>query len=271
MQPTYHQPIIRIATTAARQAGKIILQAQDKLENLTIIEKGYNDYASQIDQFAEATIIEIIKKAYPQHGVLGEESGFIAPKDPAQTIWIIDPLDGTTNFLHGFPQYCVSIAIKQNDKIIHGVVYDPIRDELFTATRGNGAQMNGRRLRVSKVEKLNKALLGTGFPFREFDYLEFYLTFFKNLVPQCAGIRRAGAAALDLAYIAAGRLDGFWEFGLKSWDIAAGALLIQEAGGWITTLDGKPEFLEANTILAAPPKIHQQMQAIYQSTSEILK
>ncbi|HRE31014.1 MAG TPA: inositol monophosphatase family protein [Candidatus Berkiella sp.] len=255
-------PIVNIAIKAARSAGKMILRAQDTAESLTVIEKGHHDYASQVDKAAEEIIIDTIKRAYPQHTILGEEHGLIEGSDE-DTQWIIDPLDGTTNFLHGFPQFCVSIGVKQLDKIQHGVVYDPIRDELFSATRGQGVQMNGRRLRVSNLEKIDSALLGTGFPFREFSNLDQYLTFFKALIPHCAGIRRAGAAALDLAYVAAGRLDGFWEFGLKPWDVAAGSLFIQEAGGWVTTIEGNPEFLNAKSILAAPPKIHQQMLELY--------
>lgn len=264
MHPTNSSPIINIATKAARIAGKIILRSQDQIENLKIVEKGRHDFASQVDKAAEDAIIDTIKKAYPQHAILGEEGGFVPGTCHSDTTWIIDPLDGTTNFLHGFPQFCVSIAVKQHDKILHGVVYDPIRDELFTATRGNGVQMNGRRLRVSSLDKLDKALLGTGFPFRDFDYLDTYLTFFKALLPNCAGIRRAGAAALDLAYVAAGRLDGFWEFGLKPWDVAAAGLFILEAGGWVTTIEGDTNFLEGNSILAASPKIHQQMLQLYQ-------
>lgn len=262
MHPT-NSPMINIAIKAARLAGKLILRAQDQVENLTIIEKGTNDFASQVDKAAEEIIIDTIQKAYPHHAILGEETGSTEAKQNSDIRWIIDPLDGTTNFLHGFPQFCISIAIEERGIVRHGVVYDPIRDELFTATRGNGVQMNGRRLRVSNLEKLDKALLGTGFPFREFSHLDQYLTFFKALIPHCAGIRRAGAAALDLAYVAAGRLDGFWEFGLKPWDVAAGALFIQEAGGWVSTIEGNPDFLNARSILAAPPKIHQQMFELY--------
>ncbi|MBI2792105.1 MAG: inositol monophosphatase [Gammaproteobacteria bacterium] len=251
-------PIVNIAVNAARQAGKIIIRAQDQMENLQIIEKGRNDFASQVDKAAEDIIIDTIKKAYPHHAILGEESGLIPGKN-SDTTWIIDPLDGTTNFLHGFPQFCISIGVTHNDKIQHGVVYDPIRDELFSATRGEGARMNGKRLRVSNAEKLQKSLLGTGFPFRDFSYLDEYLTFLKAVIPHCAGIRRAGAAALDLAYVAAGRLDGFWEFGLKPWDIAAGALLIQEAGGYISTVHGESDILNGKSILAGPPKIYHEM------------
>ncbi len=253
-------PIVNIAVTAARNAGKIIMRAQDQMDTIQVIEKGRNDYASQVDRAAEEIIIETIKKAHPAHTILAEESGLLPGNGSGSDVtWIIDPLDGTTNFIHGFPQFCISIGVKQGDKIYHGVVYDPVRDELFSASRGEGARMNGKRLRVSNVEKLNKALLGTGFPFRDFSYLDDYLTFLKEIMPHCAGIRRAGAAALDLAYVAAGRLDGFWEFGLKPWDVAAGALFIQEAGGYITTIDGSPDILNGTSVLAAPPKVYQEL------------
>ncbi|MBS0290716.1 MAG: inositol monophosphatase [Proteobacteria bacterium] len=252
-------PIVNIAVTAARQAGKVILRAQDQMENIQVIEKGRNDFATHVDKAVEEIIIDTIKKAYPNHAILGEESGLIPGKQGADVTWIIDPLDGTTNFIHGFPQFCISIGVVQQDKILHGVVYDPIRDELFSASRGDGARMNGKRLRVSNADKLQKALLGTGFPFKDFSHLDDYLTFLKAIIPHCAGIRRAGAAALDLAYVAAGRLDGFWEFGLKPWDIAAGALFIQEAGGFVTTIHGDNDILHGTSILAAPPKIYQEM------------
>jgi len=259
--------MVNIAVKAARLAGRIILRAQDNLENIRIVEKGLHDFASEVDSAAEDIIIETIHKAYPHHAILGEETGF-APGSDSDITWIIDPLDGTTNFLHGFPQFCISIAVKQNDEILHGVVYDPTRDELFSASRGRGVQMNGRRLRVSNTDKLAYALLGTGFPFREFEHLDTYMDFLRALVPHCAGIRRAGAAALDLAYVAAGRLDGFWEYGLKPWDVAAGALFIQEAGGWVTTLEGEPDFLFGKSILAASPKVHQQMQMLYRNLND---
>lgn len=255
-------PIVNIAVTAARSAGKIILRAQDQMDKLHVVEKGVNDFASQVDKAAEEIIIETIKKAYPQHDILGEESGLIPGNGSSDVTWIIDPLDGTTNFIHGFPQFCISIGVKQGDKIYHGVVYDPVRDELFSASRGEGARMNGKRLRVSNAEKLQKSLLGTGFPFRDFTYLDDYLTFLKAIIPHCAGIRRAGAAALDLAYVAAGRLDGFWEFGLKPWDVAAGALFIQEAGGYVSTIDGSQDVLNGKSILAAPPKVYQEMMEL---------
>lgn len=258
-------PLINIAVKAARLAGKYIVESQGNVGNLTLIVKGRNDFATQVDQTAESLIIETIQKSYPHHAILAEETCPHVQEDPEIPLWIIDPLDGTTNFLHGFPQFCVSIAVKHKNKIQQGVIYDPIRNELFTANRGEGAKVDGKRLRVSQCNNLENALLGTGFPFKDADKLDNYLQFFKAVIPHCVGIRRAGAAALDLAYVAAGRLDGFWEFGLKPWDIAAGALLVQEAGGWISSLSGSPDFLYAEGVLAATPKIHQQMQQLYQN------
>lgn len=260
---TLMDPILNIAINAARSAGRLIIRAQDQAASLSIVSKGHNDFATQVDKAAEEIIIETIHKAYPDHAILGEESGYTKAAQ-ADHLWIIDPLDGTTNFLHGFPQYCVSIAFQHQGKTMHGVVYDPVRDELFTAIRGRGAKLNDHRLRVSTADKLEKTLLGTGFPFREFEDLDAYLTFFRHLIPYCAGIRRAGAAALDIAYVAAGRLDGFWEFGLKPWDVAAAALFVQEAGGYVTTIEGDSDFLGKKSILTASPKIHQQMLSLYQ-------
>lgn len=256
-------PILNIAINAALQAGKLILRAQDNVGSLDVQKKGKNDFVTKVDQAAEALIIDTIKKAYPDHAILGEESGFQAA-NKSDHLWIIDPLDGTTNFLHGFPQYCVSIAFQNQGKVTQGVIYDPQRDELFTAIRGSGAKLNERRIRVSKVSKLEDALLGTGFPFREFHRLDEYMNFLKKLIPNAAGIRRPGAAALDLAYVAAGRLDGFWEYGLKPWDIAAGGLMVQEAGGYVTTVEGHNEYLESDSILAAVPKVHQQLLGMHQ-------
>jgi len=252
-------PLVNIGVKAARLAGNIIIKAQDRIDDLQIVKKGKNDFVSQVDQAAEEAIIQTIRKAYPNHGILGEETGLSEAKSHDDITWIIDPLDGTTNFLHNLPHYCVSIGVKIKDKIVHGIVFDPVRNELFTATRGEGAKLNDKRIRVSKCHKLENALLGTGFPYTIFDNLDRYTNILKTLLPQCAGIRRAGAAALDLAYVAAARLDGFWEFDLKIWDIAAGSLLIQEAGGYVTTIKGDNDFLQADSILTAPPKLYQEM------------
>lgn len=255
-------PILNIAVKAARDAGKIIVRAQDEVKALTIIKKGRNDFVSQVDKSAEECIIYHIKKNYPNHRILAEESGLTNADNKEEYTWIIDPLDGTTNFLHGLPHYCVSIGIQHNNKLQHAVVYDPNLDELYTATKGAGAQLNGKRLRVSAANKLEDALLGTGFPFREYDDVEQYLSLLKRIMPNCRGLRRAGAAALDLAYVAAGRLDAFFEYNLKPWDIAAGALLVTEAGGWVSDLNSDKDCLETGNVLAGSPKIFQAMKQI---------
>lgn len=245
-------PMLNIAVRAARQAGNIIMRAVDHIDRLTVVSKARNDFVSEVDQQAEQEIISIIHKAYPNHGILAEESGKLPGDD---YVWIIDPLDGTTNFLHGFPQFAVSIAVRRQDKLMHAVVYDPVRQELFTATRGDGAQLENRRMRVSKQTELEGALLGTGFPFKQQHLLEAYLATFRALFPMTAGIRRPGSAALDLAYVAAGRLDGFWEIGLKEWDMAAGALLLQEAGGMIGDFTGGHTFMRTGNVVAGTPKV----------------
>jgi myo-inositol-1(or 4)-monophosphatase len=246
-------PMVNIAINAARTAGSIIIRFLDRLDSIRISEKQPNDYVTEVDQQAEREIINIIRKAHPNHAILGEESG--ASKGQEYT-WIIDPLDGTRNFIHGFPQFAVSIGIQRKNKIEHGVIYDPIRQELFTATRGKGARLNDRRIRVSKRSQLEDCLLGTGFPFRHSEeLLKDYISTLTSLIPICGDVRRAGAAALDLAYVASGRLDGFWEFKLKPWDIAAGSLLIKEAGGLICDIDGGENYLSTGNLVAGTPKI----------------
>lgn len=253
-------PALNIAIMAARKAGSIILRHLDRLGTLAVSRKGRNDYVSEVDRIAEEEIIRVIHKAYPDHGILAEESGSRSGNDYQ---WIIDPLDGTTNYLHGFPQFAVSIALSNRGRIEQGVVYDPLREELFTASRGSGAFLNDRRIRVSAAKTLEGTLLGTGFPFKQQQHLNAYLEMFKVLHQESAGIRRAGSAALDLAYVAAGRLDGFWEIGLKPWDMAAGSLLILEAGGMVGDFSGGDSYHETGNVVAGNPKVFQAiLQAI---------
>ncbi len=210
-EPTMH-PMLNIAIRAARAAGNTIIRQIEHVQDLPVNVKGRNDFVTEVDNQAEAIIIETILKSFPDHAILAEESGTQGNSD---YVWIIDPLDGTTNYLHGFPQYAVSIALQYKEILEQAVVYDPLKQELFTASRGEGAHLNDRRIRVSQQTSLEGALLGTGFPFKEQDRFEEFLKIFKTLFPMTAGIRRAGAASLDLAYVACGRLDGFWEFGLN--------------------------------------------------------
>jgi myo-inositol-1(or 4)-monophosphatase len=250
------QPMLNIAVRAARSAGEIILRSADKASHLAVDSKGKNDFATEIDRLAEKEIISIIKAAYPEHSILAEESGEHAGND---FVWIIDPLDGTTNFIHGFPQYAVSIALKYKNRIEIGVVYDPLREELFTAKRGGGAMLNNRRLRVTGLTSMKGALIGTGFPFKVPQHLDAYLNMFRAITIDSAGIRRAGSAALDLAYLAAGRLDAFWEIELKEWDMAAGILLVKEAGGVATDFSFKDDYLASGNLIAGSPRMHQLM------------
>jgi myo-inositol-1(or 4)-monophosphatase len=245
--------LLNIAVRAARRAGEVIVRSLNRLESLTVTSKGRNDFVSEVDTQAEAEIISIIRKHYPNHAFLAEESGSTGDND---TVWIIDPLDGTTNFLHENPVFAVSIACQQKGRLEHAVVYDPMRQELFTASRGGGAHVDNRRLRVSKQRGLEGSLIATGFPYRaNTKYMDPYLAMLKVAMENTAGVRRPGSAALDLAYVAAGRVDGFWEFGLAPWDTAAGTLLIQEAGGRITTLGGG-EYRQEGHVLAGTPKVH---------------
>lgn len=247
-------PMLNIAVRAARSAGEIITRSAENVGRLQIDQKSKNDYATEVDRMAEQEIIRIIKAAFPDHAILAEESGEHQGND---YLWIIDPLDGTTNFLHGFPQFAVSIALKFKERIEIGVVYDPLRDELFTAERGGGAMLNSRKIRVTGQSNMTGALLGTGFPFKNLKHIDAYLGMFKALSIDTAGIRRAGAAALDLAYVAAGRLDGFWEIGLLPWDMAAGVLLIKEAGGVATDFTFGDAYLESGNLIAGNPRMHQ--------------
>jgi len=246
--------MLNIAIRAARSAGDLILRSSDNIGQLNIDQKGKNDFASDVDRAAEREIINIIRTAYPDHAILAEESGQHEGND---FVWVIDPLDGTTNFLHGFPQYAVSIALKHRGRLEVAVVYDPLRDELFTARRGGGAMLNNRRLRVTNQGTMKGALIGTGFPFKTDLHLDAYVGMFKAISMQAAGIRRAGAAALDLAYVAAGRLDGFWEIGIMEWDMAAGILLIQEAGGVVTDFSFNDNYLSTGNVIAGSLKMHQ--------------
>ena len=267
-------PLLNIAVRASRAAGNVMIKYMDRVESLTITSKGKNDYVSEVDRQAEAEIIHIIHKAYPQHGILAEEGGFLKDgilNDDAQKnddyLWIIDPLDGTTNFLHGFPQFAVSIALTHKGVLDQAVVFDPVSNEMYTASRGCGAFLNDKRIRVSKAKHLEGALLGTGFPFKQHQYVDCYLQMFKSLMLQTAGIRRAGSAALDLAYVASGRLDGFWEIGLKPWDLSAGVLLIEEAGGLVTDFNGNTEYMKSGNVICGNPRMHQ---AIHQAIQPFL-
>lgn len=248
--------MLNIAVRAARQAGSIIVRNLGRVDAADVSRKGYNEFVTQVDKQAEAGIIETIHRAYPHHSFLAEESGTHGNDD---YVWVIDPLDGTTNFIHGFPVFSVSIALKYKGQLEQGVVYDPLRQEIFSATRGQGAQLNERRIRVSRLRGLEGALLGTGFPYRQLNDLDTYLAIFRELLTKTAGIRRAGSAAIDLAYVACGRLDGFWEFGLKEWDMAAGALLIREAGGFVADFSGEDDFLEIGNVVTGNAKIFEQI------------
>lgn len=252
--------LLNIAIRAARRAGELIVRSLNNLESLTVTAKGRNDFVTEVDRAAEAQIIDIIHRHYPDHAILAEERG--AQGEHAFR-WIIDPLDGTTNFLHGFPVFAVSIACEHKGRLEHAVVYDPMRQELFTASRGGGAHLDNRRIRVSKQRGLEGALIGTGFPFRASDrYADEYFAMLRAATRSTAGVRRPGAAALDLAYVAAGRIDGFWEFGLSPWDTAAGTLLVQEAGGRIGTLVGA-EYRQGGHVIAGTPKVYAALIELF--------
>jgi len=249
-------PMLNIAVKAARSAGNLINRASRNLDIVSAKEKATNDYVSEVDRDAEQAIIKTLRDAYPDHSILAEESG---ASGQSEYCWIIDPLDGTTNFLHGFPQYAVSIALAHKVVSTQAAIYDPSRNDLFTATRGRGAYLNETRLRVGKRTTLKSSLIGTGFPFRQFEHIDAYLAMFRDMIRNTAGVRRAGAAALDLAYVAAGRLDGFWEIGLSPWDMAAGSLLITEAGGLVGDLEGEDKFMRNGNIIGGNPKVFAQL------------
>jgi myo-inositol-1(or 4)-monophosphatase len=245
-------PFLNTAVRAARRAGDIIIRGLARFEGVEVATKGLNDYVTSIDRAAEAAILEILREAYPHHAFLAEESG---ASGNADTTWIIDPLDGTTNFMHGFPVFAVSIGCQVQGRMEHAVIYDPMRQELFTASRGSGAFLDNRRLRVSRQRTLEGALIATGFPYRDnLHYLDPYMAMMRAIIKRASGLRRPGSAALDLAYVAAGRVDGFWEIGLKPWDTAAGILLIREAGGLVGTLDGA-EYRHNGNIIAGNPRV----------------
>ncbi len=252
-------PMLNIAIKAARAAGSIINRASLDLDLLTISSKAPNDFVTEVDKAAENAIIEVLLQAYPGHGILAEESGRERGAQDSDYVWIIDPLDGTTNFIHGFPVYAVSIALAFKGQVQQAVVYDPSRNDLFFASKGRGAFLNDKRLRVSKRIRMNEALIGTGFPFRKGDNFKRYVKMFEAVMQNCAGLRRPGAAALDLCYVAAGYYDGFFETGLHPWDIAAGSLMITEAGGLIGNFTGEADFLFQREVVAGNPKIYGQL------------
>jgi len=249
--------MLNIAIRAAHRAGDFIVRKINKVPDLKVEVKARNDYVSEVDREAESLIIEELLKAYPGHGIVAEESGVIETDDEYR--WIIDPLDGTTNYLHGFPHYAVSIACEHRGRLSHGVIYDPFKQELFAASRGDGATLNNRRIRVNNLKTVKGALLATGFPFKNPDQLDEFLKLFNAFFSSVSDIRRAGSAALDMAYVAAGRLDGYWESGLNSWDLAAGALIVREAGGLVTDYSGDGHFLENGQIVVGNPRIIADM------------
>ncbi|MBU6257715.1 MAG: inositol monophosphatase, partial [Burkholderiales bacterium] len=264
-------PMLNIAIKAARAAGSVINRAALDLEVIKVGSKGPNDFVSEVDRAAERAIIDILLEAYPGHGILAEESGREHGARDSEFTWIIDPLDGTTNFLHGFPVYAVSIALAHRHVVQQAVVYDPTRNDLFYASKGRGAFLNDRRLRVSKRTRLADALIGTGFPFRKGDNFKRYVKMFEEVMQSCAGLRRPGAAALDLCYVAAGSYDGFFETGLSPWDIAAGSLMITEAGGLIGNFTGEADYLYQREVVAGTPRIYGQLVNVLTPYSRVIK
>lgn len=254
------QGMVNIAIRAARRAGELMIRQLNQLETLEVTEKGRNDFVTQVDRLAESAIIDVIKNHYPEHSILAEESGASGDHEYQ---WIIDPLDGTTNYVHGFPVFSVSIAVAQAGELRHGVVYDPMRQEIFSASRGQGAQLDGRKIRVSKRAGLRQALVATGFPYRTGERnIDIYLGMLRAVMLETAGVRRPGSAALDLCYVASGRVDGFWELGLAKWDVAAGALIVREAGGRISDYRGTDGYLETGNVVAGTPKVYAALSKL---------
>jgi myo-inositol-1(or 4)-monophosphatase len=259
-------PMLNIAVKAARRAGNIIQRASRDLDLVKVQQKQQNDFVTEVDKAAEQAIIDVLHEAYPDHAILAEESGHAEGKGQGKEyVWIIDPLDGTTNFIHGLPQYAVSIALEHRGQVTQAVVYDPSKNELFTATRGAGAYLNDRRMRVSRRLRMNEALIGTGFPFREEQGFDEYMKAFAAITRTTAGVRRPGAAALDLAYVACGRFDGFWERGIHAWDIAAGGLLVTESGGLITNFRGESAYVHSGEVVCATPKLFPALLSTVQA------
>ncbi|AKC70139.1 inositol monophosphatase family protein [Pandoraea oxalativorans] len=253
-------PMLNVAVNAAIGAAQVLHRASADLHRLTVSKKHHNDFVTEVDRASEAVIIDTLKGAYPDHAILAEESGRSGGKDGGSDFqWIIDPLDGTTNFIHGFPYFCVSIALAYKGEVVQAVVYDPNSNELFTASRGGGAFLNERPIRVGARDRLADGLIGTGFPFRETDDVETFTRLFVEMSGACAGLRRPGACALDLANVAAGRLDGFFEQGVNAWDMAAGSLLVMEAGGRVGDYAGGDAFLNIGEILAGNPAVYAEM------------
>jgi myo-inositol-1(or 4)-monophosphatase len=263
--------MLNIAVKAARAAGALINRASLDLDLLKISAKSPNDFVTEVDRAAEEAIIDVLLTAYPGHGILAEESGRTHGARDSEYVWIIDPLDGTTNFIHGLPVYAVSIALAHRGVVQQGVVYDPSRNDLFYASRGRGSFLNDRRLRVSKRTRMAESLIGTGFPFRKGDNFKRYLQMFEAVMPHCAGLRRPGAAALDLCYVAAGFYDGFFETGLNPWDVAAGALMITEAGGLIGNFTGEADYLYQREVVAGNPKIYGQLVKLLSPYTRVIK
>ena len=260
------EPLLNVALRAARRAGRIILAAMDRVDALDVQLKGRNDLVSEIDRKAEDIIAETILKLYPDHAILGEEGG--ARTADAEFTWIIDPLDGTTNFLHGIPHFCTSIAVRQGATLLHGAVVDHVRNEAFTASRGGGAHLNGRRIRVTKRTQVDDAIIGGGLPFHIVEqHLDAYSAMLRQFMRRCRTLRRQGAAALDMAYLAAGRVDGFIEFGLKQWDMAASTVIIREAGGFVGDAAGGDRFLQTGNVVAANPQLFRELLRIVRASA----